>query len=118
MKKSKTKRDPKGKFARKDEEFYGTYVCDRGYIRVCAGPFRGVRLHTLIAMALKGRKLKKDEDAHHRNGDKLNPCPLCNIEVLGHKEHGWVSAAQHQFMKRKEEHDRKEWEELHREKMA
>lgn len=118
MKKSKTKRDPKGRFVRKDKEFYGTYVDDRGYIRICAGPFRGVRLHTLIAEALKARKLKKDEDVNHVNRDKLNPCPYCNIEVLGHREHGAVSNRQRMFLKAKEEHDRKEWEELHSEKRA
>lgn len=112
-KKPKVKRDANGKFARKDEEFYGTYVDEKGYIRICAGPFRGMRLHTLIGIAMEGRRLKKDEDVNHRNGDKLNPCPLCNIEVLGHKEHGYVSAAQHQFMLRKEAHDRKEWEAIH-----
>lgn len=111
--KKQVKRGKDGKFARKDGEFYGTYVDDKGYIRICAGPFRGMRLHTLIAMAMKGRKLKKDEDVNHINGDKLNPCPMCNIEVLGHTEHGYVSASQHQFMIRKEERDRKEWEELH-----
>lgn len=118
MKKNKTKRDPKGKFARKDEEFYGTYVCDKGYIRVCAGPFRGMRLHTLIAIAMNRKHLERDQDTHHRKGDKLNPCPLCSLEVLGHREHGWVSAAQHSFMKRKEEQDRKEWEGIHGKKRA
>lgn len=111
--KKKMTRDPKGKFSGKDGEFYGTYVDDKGYIRICAGPFRGMRLHTLIGIAMKRRRLKKDEDVHHKNRDKLNPCPLCNVEVLGHKEHGYVSKAQHQFMLRKEEHDRKEWEEIH-----
>jgi hypothetical protein len=106
-----TGRAPNGEFARKDGLFYGTYVDDKGYLRICAGPLRNVRVATLVAWAIEGRKLEKDEDVHHRNGDKLNPCPLCgNLEVRGHAEHGWVSAMQHQFMRRKEEMDRKEWE--------
>jgi hypothetical protein len=113
MKKNKTKRDPKGKFARKDEAFYGTYVDDKGYVRICAGPFRGMRLHTLIAIAMNRKTLKDDQDVHHRKGEKLNPCPLCSLEVLGHKEHGWVSRAQHLFMLRKEVEDREEWGRIH-----
>lgn len=107
-------RDHSGKFRRKDKAFYGTYVDTKGYISICAGPFRGMRLHTLIAIAMNHRLLKKDEDAHHGGKhDKLNPCPLCSLEVLGHKQHGWVSKMQHQFMLRKEAEDRKLWEQIH-----
>lgn len=113
--KRKRPRDKHGKFTRKDKAFYGTYVDGKGYIRICAGPFRNMRLHTLIAIAMNRKKLAKDQDVHHKGekGDKLNPCPLCSLEVLGHREHGWVSASQHQYILRKEVADRKEWEEIH-----
>jgi hypothetical protein len=111
----KPKRDPKtGEFARKDDAFYGTYVDGKGYISICAGPFRGMRLHTLIAIAMEGRKLRKDEDVHHKgpNPDKLNPCPVCSIVVMGHKEHGCVSAKQHHYVKTHDIHLKNEWDEF------
>jgi hypothetical protein len=63
-----------------------------------------------MAQKLK-RKLRKDEDVHHRNGNKLD-FRLHNLLLLSHKEHGWVSAKQHWYMKRKEEVERREWDEF------
>lgn len=60
-------------------------------------------------MKLK-RKLRKDEDVHHKDRNKLN-FKLRNLIVLGHAEHGWVSAKQHWYMKQQETRDRKEWDE-------
>lgn len=111
------KRDPKGKFARADKEFYGVYEDDKKYLRISAGPLRGIRVATLVLEAKLGRKLERDEDTHHVDGNKLN-CSPDNLIPLGHKEHGAVSNKQRMFLKAKEEHDRKEWEELHREKRA
>jgi hypothetical protein len=111
------KRDPKGKFSRVDKEFYGIYTDDKNYLRISAGPLRGVRVATLVLEAKLGRKLEHDEDCHHRDGNKLN-CHPDNLEALGHKEHGAVSNKQRMFLKAKEEHDRKEWGELHGKKRA
>jgi hypothetical protein len=44
------------------------------------------------------RQLRKDEDIHHRDHNKLN-FNLSNLELLDHTKHGWVSAKQHWFMK-------------------
>lgn len=59
---------------------------------------RGQRLHRIIAAAKLGRPLTKDEDVHHRDGNKLNLEPA-NLEILGHREHGCVSAKQHFYVK-------------------
>jgi len=101
------KRDKRGKFAAE----HGTFVDSKGYLTISAGPLRMVRVHRLIAAAKLGRPLKKDEDVHHRDGDKLN-CAPDNLEILGHKEHGCVSAKQHHYLT---EHDIKlksEWDEF------
>ena len=87
----------------------GVYEDDKGYLRISAGKHRGVRVATLVAEAMLGRKLKPDEDVHHKDEDKLNP-EWSNLEVLSHKEHGAVTRMQHQFLKRKEKHDREQWE--------
>lgn len=57
-----------------------------------------------------GRKLEKDEDVHHRNGNRLD-FRLRNLQVLGHREHGWVSSRQRWFMKHKEEFEQSQWNE-------
>lgn len=88
----------------------GMKVDSKGYLTITAGPLRGIRVHRLIAAAKLGRSLTKDEDVHHRDEDKLN-CSPDNLEVLGHTQHGAVSAKQHWYLK---EHDIKmkgEWDE-------
>lgn len=103
-------RDGKGRFARKDGESFGTHVDDKGYPRISAGPLRGVRVHTLVAEAMLGRKLENHEDVDHfPDPSKLN-CAWTNLRVLDHRQHGWVSSAQAQFMRRRETQERQEWE--------
>ncbi|HUD74470.1 MAG TPA: HNH endonuclease [Terracidiphilus sp.] len=58
-----------------------------------AGPQRDVRVHTLVAEAMLNRKLTKDEEVHHRNGNKLD-CTWTNLQVLGKAEHCAVTARQ------------------------
>jgi len=91
---SKHRRDKRGRFTTKSF----CYIDDKGYPRIGAGPLRGQRLHRIIAAAKIGRPLKPDEDVHHRNGNKLDFHPD-NIEVMGHREHGCVSAKQHWYVK-------------------
>ncbi len=89
----------------------GVKIDSKGYLTITAGPLRGVRVHRLVAAAKVGRPLKKSEDVHHLDGDKLN-CTPDNLEILGHQEHGAVSAKQHWYLK---EHDIKlknEWDEF------
>jgi hypothetical protein len=92
----------------------GTRVDSKGYLTIKAGPHRDVRVATLVLEAKLGRKLRKDEDVHHKNGNKLDlgDCGS-NLEPLGHKDHGAVSNKQRMFLKAKEEHDRREWEQEH-----
>lgn len=101
------KRDDKGRF--KCDSF--CYIDDKGYPRISSGPMRGVRLHRIIGAAKMGRPLKKDEDVHHKDGNKLNFEPD-NIEVLGHQEHGCVSAKQHHYLKQNDIEMKSEWDEF------
>lgn len=91
----------------------GTHVDDKGYLRISAGPLRGVRVHRLVAEAKLGRKLRKDEDVHHKDGNKLN-CAPSNLKVMDHTEHGCVSAKQHWYVKNVvDPRLKREWDEYH-----
>lgn len=103
----KQKRDKRGRFATKSF----CYIDDKGYPRIGAGPLRGVRLHRVIAAAKLGRPLKPDEDVHHEDRDKLN-CSPDNLKVLGHVEHGCVSARQHHYLKERDIELKSEWDEF------
>ena len=87
----------------------GMKVDSKGYLTFTAGPLRGVRVHRFVAAIMKGRPLTKDEDVHHRNGDRLDPRPD-NIEVLGHAQHGAVSAKQHWYLEQHEIKLKSEWD--------
>jgi hypothetical protein len=106
MKSRKRKRDKKGRFVATSV----CYIDDKGYPRISAGPLRGIRLHRVIAAAMLGRPLKKDEDVHHDDTDKLNFSPD-NLKVMGHAQHGCVSAKQHHFLKQKDIELKSEWDE-------
>lgn len=86
-----------------------TNATTKGYPRITAGPLRNEYLHRVIAAAMLGRDLKKDEQVHHRDGNKLN-FDFRNLVVMGEADHGWVSAKQAWYMKRKEEQDKAEWD--------
>jgi hypothetical protein len=88
------RRDKNGRFIGKSQF---CYIDDKGYPRISAGPLRGQRIHRIIAAAKLGRPLTKDEDVHHEDGNKLNFAPE-NLRVMGHKEHGCVSAKQHHYL--------------------
>jgi len=89
----------------------GVKVDSKGYLTITAGPLRGIRVHRLIAAAKLGRPLEKDEDVHHRDGDKMN-CAPDNLEIKGHREHGAVSAKQHWYLKEHEIKLKNEWDEF------
>lgn len=103
----KRKRGKDGRFIAKSF----CYIDDKGYPRIGAGPLRGVRLHRIIAAAKLGRPLKPDEDVHHEDRDRLN-CAPDNLKVLGHQQHGCVSAKQHHYLKVNDIKKESEWDEF------
>lgn len=103
---AKTKRDKKtGRY----KATQGTTITAKGYIRITAGPQRNIYLHRLVAAFKMGRPLKKDEDVHHRNGNKLD-FSFDNLHVMGHQEHGCVSVKQHFYLEQKDIHLKSEWD--------
>lgn len=64
----------------------GRSVDDHGYVRVWTegGGYRYE--HRLVAEQILGRPLTRDEQVHHRNGDKTDNRPE-NLMVLGLREH-------------------------------
>lgn len=89
----------------------GVRVDGKGYLVIKAGPHRDVRVATLVLEAKLGRKLRKDEDVHHKNGNKLD-LGECgdNLTALGHADHGAVSNRQRMFLRQKEAREKLEWE--------
>lgn len=88
----------------------GAWCLNKGYPRYYSGKYRNQYVHRVkMARHLK-RKLKRDEDVHHRDRDKKN-FRIRNLQVLGHVEHGYVSAKQHWFMRNRDAQEKKEWDE-------
>ena len=56
-----------------------------------------------------GRPLNRDEDAHHVNGKKLD-LSIENIKVMGHREHGCVTAKQHFYIQQHDIKTKSEWD--------
>jgi hypothetical protein len=89
----------------------GAYIDSKGYPCMSVGPLRGIRIHRIVAAAKLGRPLKKDEDVHHKDRDKLNFAPE-NLKIMGHREHGCVSAKQHFYLESIDVHLKAEWDEF------
>lgn len=87
----------------------GQYTHVKGYPRMSAGPLRDCLIHRLVAAALIGRELTKDESVHHADGNKLN-CHWSNLVVMGQTDHGWVSARQAWYMREKDRKEKLEWD--------
>lgn len=71
-----------------------------GYLKITAGPQRDVLVHILVAEAMLGRKLRKDEHVHHKDGNERNP-HWTNLIVLGKDVHNAVSNRQYWYLKQK-----------------
>ena len=56
------------------------------YIRISSGPQRNVYVHRLVLEAKLGRKLRKDENAHHLDHNTLNNAPE-NLQAVHQREH-------------------------------
>jgi hypothetical protein len=66
---------------------HGTMQHDNGgYPRLTCGPCRRQYVHVLVAEGMLGRKLRKDEHVHHKDGDTRNP-HWSNLIVLGKDVH-------------------------------
>lgn len=79
------------------------------YPRITAGPLRGQYIHRVVAAAMLGRRLSRDEQVDHRDGNRLN-FSFDNLIVRGESDHGWVSAKQAWFMKNKDAKLKEEWD--------
>ena len=79
------------------------------YPRMTAGPLRNQYVHRIVAAALLGRELSRDEEVHHRDNDRRN-CWFTNLWVIGEVDHGWVSAKQHWFMNNRDDKLKAEWD--------
>lgn len=88
----------------------GTSLDKKGYLTCKAGPQRDRRVHILVAEGMLGRALLPGEEVNHIDGDKKNP-HWTNLKVLNKDEHAIVSNRQRWFLKNRELHERKEWEE-------
>ena len=87
----------------------GTSIHAKGYPRVTAGPLRGQLVHRIVAAAFIGRDLKKDEEVHHRDYNRLN-FHWSNLMIMGEKDHGYVSAKQAWYMKEKDRKEKLAWD--------
>lgn len=79
-----------------------------GYLKITAGPLRNKLVHVLVAEGMIGRKLKKDEHVHHKDGDVRNPAPD-NLIVLGEAVHNAVSNRQYWYLKQKYSREEAAW---------
>lgn len=82
---------------------------DKGYPRFTSGPYRNRYVHRVVMALYLKRDLRRDEDVHHRDGNRLN-FRITNLKVLGHAEHGWVSARQHFWMDFLDRKHKVEWD--------
>ncbi len=90
-----SKRKSNGQFDLGD----GTYIDSKGYLAICAGPLRGMRVHKLVALAKFGQAaLDPKNHVHHKDGDKTNPHPD-NLELMLAPVHNAVSAKQYHYLK-------------------
>jgi hypothetical protein len=105
-------RDKQGKFT-KGWSINSKKDKHAAYPRYHRGEFKNQYVHRVQASIMLGRKLKKDEDVHHINGNKLD-FRKKNLQVLEHTQHGYISAKQHYYVgKIIEERERRYWNEYY-----
>lgn len=64
----------------------GTRINSNGYVEMTKQPHTGKLYHRYIVENHIGRKLLKNEQIHHIDGNKLNNC-LSNLQILDKNEH-------------------------------
>lgn len=69
-----------------------------GYPRMSAGPQYNKFVHVLVAEAMLGRELRKDEVVHHVDGNTKNP-KWSNLRVTDKTTHDAVSNRQYWYLK-------------------
>lgn len=85
------------------------HITKKGYPRFHSGIHRNKLVHRVYKAIYLGRELKKDEDVHHANDNKLD-WSKTNLRLMGHAEHGCVSAKQHWALKKKYNNEKEEWD--------
>lgn len=79
-----------------------------GYPRITAGPQRFKFVHVLVAEAMLGRELRKDEHVHHGDGNTKNP-KWTNLLVVGKEIHNAISTRQYFYLKQKFSREESAW---------
>ena len=86
----------------------GVRIDQKEYLVIKAGPCRDVRVHILVAEAKLGRKLRKNEHVHHKDGNTRNP-HWTNLLVINDGLHGIVSNKQRWYLKQKFNREEAAW---------
>lgn len=94
-----------------------TVKTTKKYPRVTAGPLRHKYVHRVVAAAMVGRELERDEEVHHKDGNKKNFW-FTNLMILGSKDHGWVSAKQSWYWKQRDHRLKQDWDQFMQEQAA
>lgn len=79
-----------------------------GYPRMSCGPQRYKFVHVLVAEAMLGRKLRRDEHIHHKDGNVRNP-HWTNLLIIDASVHGAVSSRQYWYLKQKFSREEAAW---------
>src|SRR5439155_865780 len=72
-------------------------------------PLRHQYLHRIVAAAMVGRALTRDEEVNHKDQDRRNFW-FTNLFILGNTDHGWVSSKQAYFMRHRDAAEKQEWD--------
>lgn len=72
------------------------------------GPQVDKFVHILVAEAMLGRKLRRDEHVHHKDGDVKNP-HWSNLLVMDATTHNAVSTRQYWYLKQKYSREDAAW---------
>lgn len=79
-----------------------------GYLKITSGPLRDKLVHVVVAEGMLGRKLKKDEHVHHKDGNVKNP-HWTNLLILAESIHNAVSTRQYWYLKQKYAREEAAW---------
>lgn len=81
----------------------------KGYPRCTAGPLRHQYLHRVVAAAMVGRELTRDEEVNHKDQDRRNFW-FTNLFILGNQDHGWVSSRQAYYFRHLDAREKARWD--------